>query len=288
MCVAMILCAGRGTRLRPLTDWLAKPMAPIGAIPAVGHIAARLGASGWDRFVVNVHHRPEDLRSWAARSGAAISEEAELLGTAGGVARAAPLLGPGDVLVWNGDILSDLDPRALVRAHEASGAAATLALVPRAAGEGNVGVGAGGRIVRLRRASFGQERAGGDFIGVHVLGAGLRTELPERGCLVGDVFIPALRAGAHLAAHVVATPFVDVGSVEAYVAANRAWLAARGAPSWAAPDAIVGADIDGSIVGAGARIDAAALRCIVWPGAHVREPIEDAIVTPHGLVSICR
>lgn len=286
MRAAMILCAGLGTRLRPLTDWLAKPMVPIGALPAVGHIAARLGASGWGRLVVNVHHRPADLRSWAEGAGAAISEEVELLGTAGGVARARSLLGEGDVLVWNGDILSDLDPRPLASAHEASGAAATLALVPRAAGEGNVGLGVDGRIVRLRRESFGEERAGADFIGVHVLGAGLRTKLPERGCLVGDVYIPALREGAYLASHVVTTSFVDVGSVEAYVAANRAWLAARGASSWAAPDAIVGADIDGSIVGAGARIDAAALRCIVWPGAHVRDRVEDAIVTPHGIVRV--
>ncbi|MBX3225067.1 MAG: NTP transferase domain-containing protein [Labilithrix sp.] len=285
MAAAMILCAGLGTRLRPLTDWLAKPMVPIGDAPAVGHIAARVRAAGFDRVVVNVHHRPSDLRRWAADAGAAISEEAELLGTAGGVARAAALLGDGDVLVWNGDILSDLDPGALASAHASSGAAATLAVVARAAGEGNVGLGEDGRIVRLRREAFGDERAGADFIGVHVLGADLRSGLPARGCLVGDVYIPALRAGARLAAHVVTTPFVDVGSLDAYVAANRAWLAARGASSWIAEGAHVSASVEGSIVGAGARVEADALRCIVWPGARVADRVSDAIVTPHGVVS---
>lgn len=282
---AMILCAGLGTRLRPLTDWVAKPMVPIGDAPAVSHIAARLRAAGIERLVVNVHHRPDDVRSWARREGAEISDERELLGTAGGVQRAAALLGVGDVLVWNGDILTDLDAAALLAAHERTHAEATLAIVARGVNEGNVGLDKDGRVVRLRKETGGEEVRGADFIGVHVLGRSLRTKIPERGCLVGDVYIPALRAGAHLASHVVTSAFVDVGSVAAYVAANRAWLAARGDRSWKAPTAAVSARIDGSIVGADARVEADAIRCIVWPGAHVREPVEDAIVTPYGVVS---
>src|SRR3954451_22898302 len=85
MRAAMILCAGLGTRLRPLTEWLAKPMVPIGDAPALGHIARRLRASGIGRLVVNVHHRPADLRSWAEREGIGVSDERDLLGTAGGL-----------------------------------------------------------------------------------------------------------------------------------------------------------------------------------------------------------
>src|SRR3954454_11538931 len=110
---AMILCAGLGTRLRPLTDELAKPMVPVGDAPALAHVALRVRLAAPARIVVNVHHRPDDVRTWAEREGIVVSQEAELLGTAGGVARAAELLGDGDVLVWNGDILSELDPRAL-------------------------------------------------------------------------------------------------------------------------------------------------------------------------------
>ena len=286
MRVAMILCAGFGTRLRPLTEWLAKPMVPIGDAPAVGHIAARLRTAGVERLVVNVHHRPGDLRAWAERERVAISEEIELLGTAGGVRRAGPLLGSGEVLLWNGDILADVDAAALCADHEARGADATLAVTPRSGREGNVGLDAEGRVVRLRRDTFGEESASADFIGVHVLGAKLRGELPERGCLVGDVYIPALRRGARLATYAVSRSFIDVGSVGQYVAANRAWLAARGEPFWVAPDAIVRARVDGSTVGAGARVEAEALRCVIWPGAHVRDRIEDAVVTPHGVVRV--
>jgi mannose-1-phosphate guanylyltransferase len=285
----MVLCAGLGTRLRPLTDWLAKPMVPIGDAPAVARIAEQLRAAGCERLVVNVFHRPDDLRVWAETAGAAVSVEEELLGTAGGVARAAPLLGEGDALVWNGDILSELDPGVLLATHASMKADATLAVVRRvSAGEGNVGIGEGGRIVRLRGERFGEEIASADFIGIHVLGTTFRQTLPPRGCLVGDVYIPALRGGAHLAVHVEPAPFVDVGSIAQYVAANRAWLAKRGVSSWSAHDAkvIAGARIDGSIIGRGAVVEADTTGCIVWPGTHVRDRAVDAILTPHGTVAI--
>jgi mannose-1-phosphate guanylyltransferase len=275
----MVLCAGLGTRLRPLTEWCAKPLVPVGDRPAVAHVVERLGA--FPVRVINVHHRPDDLEAWGRARGVAVSREVDLLGTAGGLARARALLGEGDALVWNGDILCDLDPVALFEAHTAE---ATLAVVPRARGTGNVGLDEGGRVVRLRKQSFGEETRGADFIGIHVVGAGLRATLPERGCLVGDVYLPALARGARLAAYVVDLPFSDIGSITEYVAANRAWLARRCASEWRAEDAKVNASSEDSIVGSGARIDAPIRRCIVWPDTHVREPAIDAIVTPRGIV----
>src|SRR5437588_23132 len=145
---AMVLCAGLGTRLRPLTDELAKPMVPVGDMPAVAHVLERVRLAAPSRVVVNVHHRPEDVRAWADREGVAVSHEPELLGTAGGIARAADRLGGGAVLVWNGDILSALDPRDLVAAHAdaaaRAAARATLAVRARPAGEGSVGLAADG------------------------------------------------------------------------------------------------------------------------------------------------
>jgi mannose-1-phosphate guanylyltransferase len=282
----MVLCAGLGTRLRPLTEWRAKPMVPVGDAPAVDHVLARVAHV--PIRVVNVHHRPGDLERWAAGSDVSVSHEVDLLGTAGGVAHARALLGEGDVLVWNGDILSELDAPALIAAHAGAGAAATLAVRPRAAsttGQGNVGLSADGRVVRLRDARFGDELRSADFLGVHVVSRALREELPAKGCLVGDVYIPALARGVPIAAHVVDAPFVDIGTISDYVAANHAWLARRREHAWAAPDASVNAAIDGSIVGARTRIDAPALRCIVWPDAHVRSPVFDAIVTPYGNVA---
>jgi mannose-1-phosphate guanylyltransferase len=278
---AMVLCAGLGTRLRPLTDELAKPMVPVGDTPAVGHVVARVRLAVRSRIVVNVHHRPDDLRAWAEGEAIAVSHERELLGTAGGLARAAMLLGAGDVLVWNGDILSELDPRELVAAHEggATGTRATLAVRARPAGEGNVGFADDGRIVRLRAERFCVETRGGDFLGVHVVGEALRALLHEKGCLVGDVYLPALRRGEPLLAHVTEASFVDIGSVAQYLAANAAWLASRNLASWAHPSATINAAIDGSIIGAGAIVDAPALRSVVWPGAHVHDACNGVVIT---------
>lgn len=281
---AMVLCAGLGTRLRPLTDERAKPMVPVGDRPALAHVVARVRLAVGSRIVVNVHHRPEDVRAWAEPEEIAVSHERELLGTAGGVARAGVLLGGGDVLVWNGDILSELDPRELVSAHararDPGTGRATLAVHARPAGEGNVGFGDDGRVVRLRSESFGAETHGGYFLGIHVLGEALRALLPERGCLVGDVYLPALRRGERLDAWVTEAPFVDVGSIAQYLAANAHWLSSRGLGSWAHPTATVSASIDGSVVGAGAVVDAPALASVVWPGAHVHSTCNRAVVTP--------
>jgi mannose-1-phosphate guanylyltransferase len=283
---AIVLCAGLGTRLRPLTDERAKPMVPVGDRPAIAHVVARVRLAVAARIVVNVHHRPDDVREWAEPEAIAVSHERELLGTAGGVARAAVLLGTGDVLVWNGDILSELDPRELCAAHaRAGGDLATLAVQVRPAGEGNVGFGDDGRILRLRRESFGAETHGGDFLGIHVVSEALRALLPERGCLVSDVYLPALRRGERLDAYVTAAPFVDVGSMAEYLAANARWLASRGIGWWAHPTAIVNAAIGGSVVGAGAIVDAPAIATVVWPGARVQSACNRAVVTPLGTTS---
>jgi mannose-1-phosphate guanylyltransferase len=285
----MILCAGLGTRLRPLTDACAKPLVPVGDRPALAHILEKVGGPG-RRVVVNAHHRAGDVRAFAAawKGGGEVlvSEETELLGTAGGVERAAGLLGPGDVLVWNGDILApELDPGALVAAAHASGADAMLVVGQRrAAGEGNLGLDAEGRVVRIRRETRREgEVAGADFVPIHVVGAGIRARLPAQGCFVADVYLPAIASGARLLTFPYGAGWIDVGSVAEYRAANEAWLRARGIASWVAPSARVapGVRVVGSIVGNGARVEGEGelARCIVWPGAVARAPLDGAIVS---------
>ena len=287
MTAAMVLCAGLGTRLRPLTDRLAKPMVPVGDRPAVAHVIERVRLAVRSRIVVNSHHRSEDLGAWAEAESIAVSHERELLGTAGGLKRAEKLLGQGDVLVWNGDILTELDARDLVNAHQASANAnasanATLAVRARARGEGSVGIGANGTVVRLRGESFGEETRGGDFLGVHVVSAALRERLPETGCLVGDVYIPALGRGETIRAFVTDATFIDIGSIAQYLAANAAWLTARALDSWAHDTATIapGVSVRGSVIGAGAVVDATAHGCVVWPGAHVQTARTGEVVMP--------
>ena len=283
----MILAAGLGTRLRPLTDELPKPLVPIGDGPVLAQVAARLAAAGITEAVLNTHHLAS---AFAGLAGLPISlrviHETEILGTAGGVANAAALLGEGEVLVWNGDILADVDVTALLAAQRANGSAATLAVAPRAAGEGTVGLGGDGRVVRLRGERFGEETRGGDFLGIHVLGVALRGRLPERGCLVGDLYLPALREGQRLATFAVPGAWDDIGTIAAYLAANARWLSRAGLASWVGEGARVdsGIDLTGSIVGAGAMVrgTGALTRSVIWPGACAGAPLDGAVVTARG------
>jgi mannose-1-phosphate guanylyltransferase len=292
MLPAMILAAGLGTRLRPLTEVRPKALVPVGDRPVLAHALDALRAAGVTSFTVNTCHLSEELGVFAESAGVAISAERELLGTAGGVARAGPLLGKGDVIIWNGDVVSDVDVEALVGAHRVHGAEATLAVRPRPAGEGNVGIDEGGRIVRLRREAFGPEVRGGEFLGVHVLGEGLRALLPPRGCLVGDVYLPALRRGATVRAVGHTGFWHDIGGLAAYLEANLAWLRARKATSWVGPGATidVGALLELAVLGQGASAGGSGriTRSVVWPGARVEGPISDAVVIPGRVVRVQR
>src|SRR4249920_3166042 len=99
MTPAMILAAGLGTRLRPLTDILPKPLVPVGDRPMLAHVVERVRAAGCGPIVVNAHHHADAVARACSDLGATISREDEdLLGTAGGLARARALLGTGDVL----------------------------------------------------------------------------------------------------------------------------------------------------------------------------------------------
>jgi mannose-1-phosphate guanylyltransferase len=289
MLPAMLLAAGLGTRLRPLTERCAKPLVPVGDRPVIAHVLDCLRAGGVERIVVNAHHRAADLRDFVRREGrgVGVSEEHELLGTAGGLARAKELLGSGDVIVWNADILTRLEVRSLVHAHMAAGGEATLAVRTLAAGQGNVGVDAAGRIVRLRGQRVADEARGGEFVPVHVVGGDLRERLPERGCLVGDVYIPALLRGATLRAFTHDAPWHDVGSLASYLAANLAWLDDHKLEHWLGEGARVEGPVtlDRTLVGAeGVAVGAGVLeRCVVWPGCTATAPLADAVVAD-GLV----
>jgi mannose-1-phosphate guanylyltransferase len=287
----MVLGAGLGTRLRPITDRCPKTLLPVGDAPILEHVLRRLEGAGAPRIVVNAHHRAADVGAYlAARGGVAVSPERELLGTAGGLAHARELLGSGPVLVWNGDLLADVDAGALAAAYAASGADAMLVARPRPAGQGTLGLDDAGRVVRLRGEIFGRETRGGDFAAIHVVGAALREALPAKGCLVGDLYLPALRRGALLQTFAYDAPFYDVGSPAGYLAANLAWLAERGAPSWSAPGARVasGVRLDETVVGEGAEVRGAGelRRCVVWPGASAGAPAANAVFTREGALPL--
>jgi mannose-1-phosphate guanylyltransferase len=286
---AMVLAAGLGTRLLPLTREKPKPLAWLGDRPQIEHVLAALARAGAPRAIVNTHHLAAELDdAWAAAQPLPITRvhEPEILGTGGGIANARDALGEGEVLVWNADIVVDPDLAALVAAHRASGAAATPVLGPERhpVGKGSVGVAADGRVVRLRAVTRGEEAFGADYAGIAVLGEAARAALPRAGCLVGDTWIPMMEAGAHLATFALTEPFLDTGSLGEYLAANLAWLAQRGTASFVAPGAKVGPEVrlEGVVVGPGATVTGvgALSRVVVWPGATAVAPLADAVVTP--------
>lgn len=130
---AMILAAGRGERMRPLTDTTPKPLLPVAGKPLIVHQIERLAAAGFRELVINHAHlgaRIEqalgDGRGFGVRIQYSPEGEGRALETGGGIFKALPLLGDGPFLVANGDVFSDIDFRAL---RLAEGDLATLALV---------------------------------------------------------------------------------------------------------------------------------------------------------------
>jgi NDP-sugar pyrophosphorylase family protein len=173
-------------------------------------------------------------------------------------------------------------------AHATGDAEATLVVRLLAPGAGNVGVDDAGRIVRLRRQRVADEARGGEFVPIHVLGADLRRRLPERGCLVADVYIPALLGGSTLRAFAYDAPWHDVGSLRTYLAANLAWLDDRGLGSWVGEGAHAktAVTLGRTILGAGATaVGAGPLsRCVVWPGSTATAPLADVVIAGERVV----
>jgi mannose-1-phosphate guanylyltransferase len=288
MSSAIVLCAGFGTRLRPLTDELPKPLVPVGDRSILEHALTRLSAAGFRDVVINVHHLAalfeRSIEHLAMRVRVVV--EPEIRGTAGGVAGARALLESDPVLVWNGDILVDPPLDQLVAGTEPH--SFCLGVAPRALGEGTVGLDAAGHVVRLRGERFGQEVQGGDYVGVLALGGALRDSLPERGCLFGDAALPLLRKGGVIHSALVSEPWTDAGDLKSLLRANLAWLETRGLDGFVGDGAEVsaGARLKQSVVGAGARVLGQGLleRCVVCPGAIATAPLCDAIVAPSGRV----
>jgi mannose-1-phosphate guanylyltransferase len=290
---AMLLCAGLGTRLQPLSDECPKALMPVGDRPLILHLLDSVAARGFRVTVVNAHHKSERIVEVLNTYDEAIhvSLEGDLLGTAGGIAAAEPWLRSDVAVVCNGDILANVDASALVRSAEGAGVA--LLVAPRERGEGTVGMDGEGRLVRMRAEVFGSEAWGGDYIGICALSREARAGLPRRGCLVGDFCLPRLRRGGIVRAVVHHGSWRDIGTLEQYQEANLQWLSRdmnssgpqssyRGASSWTGE----GVELRRTVLGEGAHVEGRGLveRCVLWPGAHATAPMTDTIVTGGGRV----
>jgi len=189
---AMVLCAGFGTRLRPLTDKVPKPMVPLCGVPLLRYNFALLKNAGVRDIVVNTHHLGVEMEKGAREIAAALEvslevsrEEKHILGTGGGVRRAQALIGEGTFFLLNGDMLFDVDLAAALAAHRAAGALATMVLAPypRGATYGAVEVDDAFNVRRIagRGAPSDPGLRKMHFTGVHIVERELIERLPPEG-----------------------------------------------------------------------------------------------------------
>ena len=260
---AMVLAAGKGTRLLPLTGEMPKPMAPVLDKPIIQHIFELLAARGVQEVHVNVHHLADTILNFygegARVDGMAInfSREEELVGTAGGVKRLADRFDETFVVVM-GDALTDVDVREVLDFHKDRGALATIALA-RVTDTSQYGV------VELdpqhNIVNFQEKPAPGEAIsdlantGVYVLEPEVLEYVPENRFFdfARDLFPRLLSAGEKLTGYEGDFYWSDIGTLGAYRAAQQDVFAGKVHVN--IPGSTLGARKPGSVwAGRGAQI----------------------------------
>ena len=289
---AMIVAAGLGTRLRPLSNLRPKPALPVRGIPLIGYTLALLARHGVTEVIVNVHHLPEVLMDAARRHCPAgvtleFSVEREILDTGGGIRRVASFLRESDPsLIVAGDMLLDTDLSELVAAHRAQQDAVTMLLRAndeRADSFGTIGVDRAGRVRRIAdRFDLGEEYRCGIYTWVNVVAARAFDSLPDREVFshLNDWIAPLLSTGAQDIRAEVAEPseclWEPVGTPAEYLAVNLeparlsygdAVAEAQSSGARCDADLIIGA---GAVIGTGARLQ----RAVVWDGERVDDGLQ--------------
>lgn len=299
---AMILSAGYGTRLWPLTEDRTKPAIPILGKPLVGYVAEYLAAFGCREIIVNLHHRPESVRAAlgdGSRFGVKLNyiEEPVILGTSGALDNARELLGDLTFIVINGKIITDIDLSAALQTHRNTNALATLVLLPNIKrerfslvkiGDGLVqGFGAMPEVVAVDADSPLM------FTGIQILEPRIFDYIPHGvfSHSTTDVYPQAIEKGERIAAHVGEGQWYELSTIRRYLEISLKLLAERGLSvySGARSEIPQDAEVSDSIlwddvrVGPGARVH----RAILGDGVRIREGevIENATVVRSVLIA---
>ena len=226
---AIILSAGYGTRLWPLTEDRTKPAIPILGKPLVGYVAEYIARYGCDEVVVNLHHQPESVRRAlgdGSKFGVKIHyvEEPEILGTSGALDNARPLLDGDTFVAINGKIITDINLTAAIETHRNSGALATLVLLPNYACERFSVVESEGGMLRGFRGmpskeNFTPENPPLMFTGIHLLDPRIFEYIPKGvfSDFVVDVYPQAMAQGERIAVHVGNESWYELSTIHRYL-----------------------------------------------------------------------
>jgi len=296
---AMVLSAGYGTRLWPLTEDRTKPAIPILGKPLVGYVAEYLVQYGLDEIVVNLHHRPESVRAALGDGGAfgvrlTYVEEPVILGTSGALDNARDLFINDTFVVVNGKIITDIDLNAAFETHRRTEALATLVLMKNLKRERF-------SVVETRQGlitGFGgmppndQTETPLMFTGIQIFEPRIFDYIP-RGVFshsTTDVFPQAIAKGERIAAHVAEGKWRELSTLQRYLDISMEMLRERDQRfSFGRNNQIsAGANIIDSVlwdnvqVAEGAQVNRAVLADNVRVSAN--EVISNAVVVPRVLI----
>jgi NDP-sugar pyrophosphorylase family protein len=222
---AMILAAGEGTRLRPLTNHTPKPMLPLAGLPLLEHIITNLKNCGITEFGINLYHLSEqvidyfgDGKRWDVQIR--YSVETELLGSAGGTKQLESFF-TETFVVYYGDVLTFANLRPMIDLHRQSGAMATMGLyhVPDPWNRGIVDLNDAQQITRF------VEKPARDQVFSNLANAGMYVLEPEVLDLIPadrpydfghDVFPALLAQKSTVAGYIIEDPIIDIGLPEKY------------------------------------------------------------------------
>jgi NDP-sugar pyrophosphorylase family protein len=297
---AIVLSAGYGTRLWPLTEDRTKPAIPILGKPLVGYVAEYLAGYGIDEIVVNLHHRPESVRRAlgdGGRFGVKLHyvEEPVILGTSGALDNTREFFERETFVVVNGKIITDIDLNAAIETHRKMNALATLVLLPNVRRERfSIVETEAGRIKGFGRMPVETDERPAPlmFTGIQIMEPRILEYVP-RGVFsdsVTNVYPKAMANGEILAAHVASGKWRELSTLKRYLDISIELLREQGMTLSAGANNLVPATAtvrdsvfwDDVEVGEGARINRAVLADKVKIGAN--EVIENAVVVPRRLV----
>ncbi|WP_225824056.1 sugar phosphate nucleotidyltransferase [Streptomyces naphthomycinicus] len=277
----VILGAGLGSRLRPFTDALAKPLVPVLDRPVIAYTMATMAAAGVEEIFVNLHHRADQMRAALMRGDSAVPVttrlEPTLSGPAGALRVFADDLAPYDaVVVASGDVLIEADLTGLLNRHRTGGASLTVAVTRQQRGRnfGVLDIADDGRITRAReKPPVPDEEWHWVSAGIYCLSPSLIRDFPATGTYdyAADLVPDLLARGERVTTWPLPGAWEDIGTPAALRRANL--RAAQGRIHVGEGCEIgVGVELHAPLViGAGARIGAHSWLqdCVVLPGSVV-------------------